>query len=62
MAYQDRETHYVEKSTGSGAGWFIAGGLVVALIIGGVLYTNGFFTADEEVSIELKVPDITPKQ
>ena len=28
MAYQDRETHYVEKSTGNSAGWFMAGALV----------------------------------
>ena len=58
MAYQDRETHYVEKSTGSSAGWFIACGLVVALIAGGLLYSNGYFTQDENVSIELKVPDL----
>jgi|GEM_PF-1158092 len=58
MAYQDRETRYVEKSSGSSAGWFIAGGLVVALIAGGLLYTNGFFTQDDELSIELNVPNL----
>jgi len=61
MAYQDRETRYVEKRTVGGAGWFIAGGLIVALIIGGLLYTNGYFTQDENVSIELKVPDLGAK-
>ncbi|POF28712.1 hypothetical protein [Roseibium marinum] len=58
MAHQDHETRYVEKRTGGGAGWFIAGGLIVALIIGGLLYTNGYFTDDEDVSIELNVPGL----
>ncbi|TYC64865.1 hypothetical protein FMN63_20635 [Stappia sp. BW2] len=58
MAYQDRETHYVEKSTRNSAGWFMAGALVVALIAAGLLYANGFFTNDDELSIELNVPNI----
>jgi len=58
MAHQDRETHYVEKSSGNGAGWFIAGALVVALIGGGLLYYNGYFTQEDELSIELNVPDL----
>lgn len=58
MDHQDRETHYVEKSSGSGAGWFIAGALVVALIAVGLLYYNGYFTQEDELSIELNVPDL----
>ncbi|UES58802.1 hypothetical protein GFK91_26170 [Roseibium aggregatum] len=58
MAYQDRETHYDEKTNGNSAGWFMAGALVVALIAGGLLYANGFFTNDEELSIELNVPNL----
>jgi hypothetical protein len=58
MAHQDTETRYVEKKTAGGAGWFIAGGLVVALIIGGLLYTNGYFGAEEDVSIEFNVPGL----
>ncbi|GAB4526879.1 MAG: hypothetical protein Tsb0019_28930 [Roseibium sp.] len=58
MANQDHGTHYVEKRTAGGAGWFIAGGLVVALIIGGLLYTNGYFGGEEDVSIEFNVPGL----
>jgi len=58
MAYQDRETRVVEKTTGTGPAWFITGALVAGAIIGGVLYTNGYFT-DDEVSIELNVPGIS---
>lgn len=56
MAEHDRETHYVEKSGGSGAGWFIAGALIVALIIGGVLYANGYFGTGGSVNIEMNAP------
>ncbi|TYC51709.1 hypothetical protein FMN50_20790 [Rhodobacterales bacterium] len=59
MAYQDRETRIVEKPAGTGAGWFIAGAIIAAAIIAGVLYANGYFTNDDEVSIELNVPGIT---
>ncbi|MBN9671635.1 hypothetical protein [Roseibium aggregatum] len=58
MAYQDRETRVVEKTAGTGAAWFIAGILVAGAIIGGILYTNGYFT-DDDVSIELKLPGIS---
>lgn len=58
MAHQDHDTRFVAKNAMGGAGWFIAGGLVVALVIGGVLYTNGYFDAEKDVSIELNVPGI----
>ena len=57
MAYQDRDT-YVTTTTRSGAGWFIAGAVVVAMIVAGVFYANGYFQDDNEVSIELKLPDV----
>lgn len=59
MAYQDRETRIVEKPASSGAGWFVAGALVAVAIVAGVLYSNGYFNNDDEVSIELNVPGIT---
>ncbi|MBD8876285.1 hypothetical protein [Roseibium polysiphoniae] len=60
MAYQDRDTSRTETAA-LGAGWFIAGGLAVALIIGGILYTNGYFASDDEVSIELNLPNLDTK-
>ncbi len=59
MTYQNRDTKVVEKPAMAGAGWFIAGGLVVAAIVAGVLYANGYFAQDDELSIELNVPGIT---
>lgn len=56
MAEHDRETHYVEKSNGGGAAWFIAGALIVAVLIGGLLYANGFFGTGDSVSIEMNAP------
>ncbi|MBD8890562.1 hypothetical protein [Roseibium litorale] len=58
MAYQDRNTYVTPPRGGSSAGWFIAGILVAAMIGGGVLYYNGYFHQEKEVSIELKVPDV----
>lgn len=58
MAFQDRDTHGAAASTGSSAGWFIAGALVVALIAGGLFYFNGYFTEDDDLSIELSLPKL----
>lgn len=58
MASTDHNTRIVETRKGSGAGWFIAGALVVALIAGGFLYTQGYFHEDDSASIELKLPDV----
>ncbi|MBO0343687.1 hypothetical protein [Roseibium limicola] len=57
MAYQDRETRLVETRKGSSAGWFIAGALVVALIAGAFFYSQGYFQ-DDDVSIELTLPNL----
>ncbi|WP_417669914.1 hypothetical protein [Roseibium sp.] len=49
-------------TTGFGAGWFMAGALVVTLIAGGFLYYQGYFTQDEEISIELNLPNMDTKK
>jgi hypothetical protein len=49
----------VVVNSGGRAGWFIAGGLVVAAIIGAVLYFGGFLGADDrKVEISVDVPKI----
>lgn len=57
MAYEDPK-RYEDKPAFSSAGWFVAGGLVVALLAGALLYTEGFFQDDSELSIELNVPNL----
>ncbi|QPC87896.1 hypothetical protein GA830_14925 [Mesorhizobium sp. NBSH29] len=48
----DNETVVVGGN--GGAGWFVAGALIVAAVIGGFLYTNGYF--DKSGGVEIK-PD-----
>ncbi|WP_417686171.1 hypothetical protein [Roseibium sp.] len=60
MAYHSDTNKTV--TTGFGAGWFIAGALVVALIAGAVLYSQGYFTQDDEISIELNLPNMDTKK
>ncbi len=60
MAYNTDDNRKV-TTTGFGAGWFIAGALVVALIGGLFLYSNGYFGQDDEISIELSLPDMDTK-
>ena len=38
---------------GGKAGWFVAGALAIAALIGGYLYYDGYF--DQQKSIELKI-------
>jgi hypothetical protein len=55
MAYDDHKAQD-DKAAFSSAGWFVAGGLAMALIAGALLYTEGYFQEDNELSIELDVP------
>jgi len=57
MAYDDPK-RYEEKSAFTSAGWFVAGGLAMALLAGLLLYTEGYFQDDNELSIELNVPNL----
>lgn len=61
MAYH---TDDVRKTTvaGFGAGWFLAGALAVALIGAGVLYSQGYLSDDDEISIELNLPNMDTKK
>ncbi|MCB1439914.1 MAG: hypothetical protein H6888_03115 [Nitratireductor sp.] len=52
----DNEKVTVVRS-GSGAGWFVAAILLIALAAGAYYVVNGGFTNEKSVSIELKVPD-----
>ncbi|AXS41328.1 hypothetical protein [Breoghania sp. L-A4] len=56
MENRDRETTVVHSANGSGAGWFIAGALVVALIAGGLFFMNGGISTDRTVDIEVTTP------
>lgn len=38
---------------GGKAGWFVAGAVMIAAVIGGYLYYDGYF--DQQKSIELKI-------
>ena len=53
----DKETVVVSGSNGSGAGWFIAGIAIVALLVAGFLAYNGYFTGGDTATIELNLPD-----
>ncbi|MCK7613536.1 hypothetical protein [Roseibium sediminicola] len=57
MAYEDHK-RYQDKSAFSSAGWFVAGGLAMALLAGALLYMEGYFQDDNELSIELNVPNL----
>lgn len=59
MAYDDHKSYEV-KSAFSSAGWFVAGGLAMALLAGALLYTEGYFQEENELSIELSVPKLAP--
>ncbi|MGE0230925.1 MAG: hypothetical protein AB7O39_13075 [Flavobacteriaceae bacterium] len=49
----------IETSSGSGAGWFVAGILVVALIGGAVLFANGYFDGGgKSLTINVDPPKI----
>ncbi len=52
----DRETTVVERG-GSGGSWFLAGILVVVLIVAAVFYVNGGFTGDK-ADITVEVPKV----
>lgn len=51
----DRE---VIVTRGGGTGWFVAGALAVAAIIGAILYANGYFDSRETIELRIDVPDV----
>ncbi len=51
----DRETVVVSGNGGSGAGWFLAGIIVLALVVVGFLYFNGTFSGGGGDSVELTI-------
>lgn len=51
----DRE---VIVTRGGSAGWFVAGALAVAAIIGAILYANGYFDSRETIELRIDVPDV----
>lgn len=58
MAHTDRDTTVVTTgSSGSGAGWFIAG-ILLAVLVGGVYaYSNGMIGGGtEELNISVELP------
>lgn len=59
MAYDDHK-RYEDKSAFNSAGWFVAGGLTMALLAGVLLYMEGYFQDDNELSIELSIPKLAP--
>lgn len=50
----DREVIVTRDS----AGWFMAGGLAVAAIIGAILYANGYFDSRETIELRIDVPGV----
>ncbi|MBO6640244.1 MAG: hypothetical protein JJ920_06260 [Roseitalea sp.] len=57
MANKEHDTTVVHTAGGGGAGWFIAGALVVVLGIGAFAYFNGWLPGSERsVEIELQLP------
>lgn len=52
----DREVVVVRNG---GVGWFVAGAVVVAAIIGAILYANGYFGDPETVNLQVDVPKVT---
>lgn len=59
MAYDDPKRHD-DRSAFTSAGWFVAGGLAMALLAGVLLYSEGYFDDRNELSIELNVPKLAP--
>jgi len=51
----DRE---VIVTNGGSAGWFVAGALAVAAIIGAILYANGYFDNRETIELRIDVPQV----
>ncbi|NVK33779.1 MAG: hypothetical protein HWE23_04810 [Rhodobacteraceae bacterium] len=49
----------MKNGPSANVGWFVAGGLLIALIGTVYLYNEGFFQEEDEVSIELKLPKLS---
>ncbi|ADZ69785.1 hypothetical protein [Polymorphum gilvum] len=56
MAIHERGTTVL--SNGTGAGWFIAGALIVALIGGALVLALDVFERGDTLSIELEMPRV----
>jgi hypothetical protein len=57
--YDSKPDRTVVVSSGaSGAGWFIVGALVVALVGGLWLYSNGYFGNDADINVKIDLPKI----
>ncbi|MGJ8530003.1 hypothetical protein [Maritalea sp.] len=57
----DKETVVVTNH--NSAGWFVAAIAVMAVLVMGYLAYTGYFSNSEQVSIELKVPEVlTPSE
>lgn len=59
MTNRDRETTVVHTGGSSGAGWFIAGAIVIAAIIAGFFLYGGVFDGGgDKVNIEMQAPKV----
>ncbi len=43
---------------GGKAGWFVAGALIVAALIGGYLYYDGYFDRQKAIELKIEVPKL----
>lgn len=57
MASQDRDTKVV-YTNGTGAGWFVAIVLLIAIAVSGFyFYNSGAFTDSNDINVTIDVPD-----